>query len=161
MQANIVEDLLGVYDIPYVMHEHAPAETLEERRALGFPFEQTVKTLAFTDRKSRQVLLAALLTGDRLDYSLAAAAFGTQRGHLSRLEPEALRTRLGVVSGGVAPLPVAPDVKVVLDCRVAVLTEPVYTGAGRSDRTLEILVRDLASVPAISVRPIVAPVISP
>ncbi|WP_175439181.1 aminoacyl-tRNA deacylase [Streptomyces vilmorinianum] len=129
----------------YTIHEHAPAHTVAERQALPFPWEQAVKTLAFTTPEI-PLLLVALRANDRVDYTRLAIAAGTSRSRLRVAGPDILGQE-GLAPGGIPPISHRPGVPSLIDTAVVESDQPVYCGAGSADRTLQVHPEVLARLP--------------
>jgi prolyl-tRNA editing enzyme YbaK/EbsC (Cys-tRNA(Pro) deacylase) len=114
---------------------------------LPFPAEEHVKTLA-VDADGRTALVA-LRGSDRLHFGRLSRALGVPRDRVSPLPPDRVRTELGLEPGGVCLL-VDEDVVRIVDRSVLDLGR-VYTGSGRSDRTLELAAAGLVAVSGASV----------
>lgn len=131
---------------PYVLHEHAPARTVEDAaQNLSFEVARIVKTVAFRIRNGG-VVLAALRGTGRVDYPRLAAFIGVKRRDLATLSPEEVRTLLGVEPGSVSPVPLREDTTIFIDDDVLTIQPTIYCGIGRPDRTLEIAASDLVRI---------------
>jgi Cys-tRNA(Pro)/Cys-tRNA(Cys) deacylase len=137
-----IVQLLRAGGVPFTIHAHAVARTVADAEArLPFPKEQFLKTVVFR-LKAGGWILVALQGQDQVDYRRLAAALGVRRGDLVRPPPEEVETALGYQIGGVSPIPLAADARVLFD-EAALQMATVYCGAGRNDRTLEIGLTDL------------------
>jgi Cys-tRNA(Pro)/Cys-tRNA(Cys) deacylase len=137
-------EILRAAGVAFTVHEHAPVSSVAEiLEALPYPAEQHVKTLAF-DADGR-VVLAAVRGGDSIQYGKLARAIGVARHRVTPLDPERVRSELGLEPGGVCPLVDADDVLVLVDGRVLDLPR-VFCGSGRNDATLELDPADLVRV---------------
>ncbi|SBT94229.1 Cys-tRNA(Pro) deacylase, prolyl-tRNA editing enzyme YbaK/EbsC [Streptomyces sp. DI166] len=137
--------VLDAHGCAYVVHEHAAAHTVAERRALPFPWSQAVKTLAFTAPEV-PLLLVALRAPDRVDFARLAAAVGTSRSGLRTADAELLAAE-GLVPGGIPPVSHRPGVPCLIDVAVGEPDRPVYCGGGSPARTLRIASGALAALP--------------
>ncbi|SRR5258708_5942116 len=137
--------LLQKHDVAYTIHEHTQSHTFNDaREKLPFPVERLLKTVAFR-LKSGGWVLAAVRGEDRIDYRKLAEALDTKRSEIVQLSPDEVKSVLQVEVGSVAPVPTMPNVRVIFDTRAS-RTETLFTGVGRSDRTLEINLDDLVRV---------------
>ena len=138
-----LEDLLARSGVPFTVHAHPPARTMEDAaRDLWFDVERIVKTVAFAVRGGGLVL-AALRGTRRVEYPGLAALVGVNRRDLAALSPEQVRDRLGVAPGCVSPLARPADAVTLVDADVLSIEPTVYCGSGRADRTLELAAADL------------------
>jgi Cys-tRNA(Pro)/Cys-tRNA(Cys) deacylase len=129
----------------YCMHEHAPSVTvLDAETHLDFPVNQLLKTIAFRIKQGGWVL-AALCGYNQVDYKKLAAVCGVSRDKLMRLTPEAVEQELGFELGGVCPLAMNAQTRVVIDVDALQHTH-VFCGTGRRARTLEIAPAELVRV---------------
>lgn len=145
MSYEKIIDLLSEQSIDFTMHEHQPFLTVADMEEhLPFPKEAFVKTLAFKI-KNAFWLLAVTRGQDRVDYRKIAAVFGISRSHILRPEAEEIEEKLGMVQGGVCPIAMSDDVRVVFDEGLRGL-QRIYCGGARNDRTLEIGLEDLLRV---------------
>lgn len=145
--------LLHARGVPFTIHTHEVARTVADAEArLPFPKEQFLKTVVFR-LKTGGWILVALQGQDQVDYRRLADALGVKRGDLIRPSPEEVEAALGYQIGGVGPIPLAPDTRVLFD-EAALQMATVYCGAGRNDRTLEIGLPDLIGAVAGQVAPL-------
>ncbi len=149
--------LLRRRGVPFRVHSHEVAPTVEEARAkLPFPFEQFLKTVAFRLKDGTGPggwVLVALRGRDRVDYRKLADALGVRRGDLARPSPEEILDGLGLPFGGVGPTPPNDAAQVVFDS-AALELGTVYCGVGSDEHTLEIDVHDLVAVTGGLVAPV-------
>jgi prolyl-tRNA editing enzyme YbaK/EbsC (Cys-tRNA(Pro) deacylase) len=129
----------------YTIHEHAPAHSVAERKALPFPWSQAVKTLAFTTPQLPLVLVA-LCAVDRVDFARLARELGVSRSQLRSSDADVLAAE-GLVLGGVPPVSHRAGVPCLIDTAVIESGGPVYCGAGSADRTLQVEPAVLARLP--------------
>jgi Cys-tRNA(Pro)/Cys-tRNA(Cys) deacylase len=140
--------------VPFTIHAHEVARTVADAEArLPFPKEQFLKTVVFR-LKAGGWILVALQGQDQVDYRRLAAALGVRRGDLIRPPPQEVETALGYQIGGVSPIPLTADIRVLFD-EAALQMATVYCGAGRNDRTLEIGLTGLIRTVAGQVAPLV------
>jgi Cys-tRNA(Pro)/Cys-tRNA(Cys) deacylase len=147
--------LLTARGIPFRVHEHFVSRTVADATAyLPFPLDRLLKTVVFRV-KHGQWILAACRGQDRVDYRKLAEAMGVKRADLIRPDPDDVEATLGYAIGGISPIP--PDERVcsIVDAAAAAITETVYCGIGRYDRTLEIAIADLIVAADARVLPIV------
>ncbi len=129
----------------YTIHEHVDSRTFADAvDKLPFPPERMLKTIVFR-LKSGGWVLAACRGQDGLDYKKLAAAFGVKRDEVVRPSPDELKAGLGIEAGAVSPVTLWDDVQVVFDTRVD-HKQSLFTGAGQTDRTLEITLDELVRV---------------
>jgi Cys-tRNA(Pro)/Cys-tRNA(Cys) deacylase len=129
----------------HVIHAHAPTRTVEDARALTFDLTRLVKTIAFRTAAG-DLLLVALRGTRRVDYARLAAVAGVNRRALAPLSPDEVVAQLGVEPGAVSPVPLRPDLVLLVDEDVLTITPTLYCGIGQADRTLEIAPADLIRV---------------
>jgi Cys-tRNA(Pro)/Cys-tRNA(Cys) deacylase len=151
-EARIIA-LLTAHGVRFRVHAHTVAVTVADAAArLPFPQDQFLKTVAFTAGGTGWIL-AALRAHDRVDYRKLAAAAGVRRADLRQPDPAEVAVALGMAAGGIGPFPLATATLVIVD-NAATGMDTVYCGMGRSDRTLEIGLRDLIRVVHAHVHPI-------
>ena len=138
--------MLSERGIPYTLHEHAPARTLEDIREIlpHMPVELCLKCVPFYIKGQPEWVLAAMRANDTADYKKIAALLGIKRDNLMRPTPEAMTARLGFESGAVTPISDAPNLRVVIDTHVT--GDPLYLGSGRPDRTFEMTLADVIRI---------------
>jgi len=148
-----IRRFLTAQDIDFTMHEHEPIRSVEDAQAhLPFPTDQLLKTLAFHVRDGGWIL-ASLKGLDRLDYRRLAEAAGVSRAAVLGATPEEMVSVLGCEAGAVSPIPLNPDTTVLFDDTTATM-DVIYTGSGRTDRTLEVRMADLLRVVSPRVVPL-------
>lgn len=127
--------------VPHRVHVHAPIGGYESAKAL-LPFDPAamVKGLAFRLTEGACAIVA-LRAADRADYRKIADALGVRRADLQLATPEDIAAQLGMVPGGVAPVPVG-GARLLVDASVAGLGA-IFCGSGRNDATLEIRADEL------------------
>lgn len=136
--------------VPHRVHAHMPIGGYESAKAL-LPFDPAamVKGLAFR-LPDGACAIVALQAADRADYRKIADALGVRRADLQLASAEDIAAQLGMVPGGVAPVPVG-GARLLVDRAVAELGT-VFCGSGRNDATLEIdahaLLRATQATPA-------------
>jgi Cys-tRNA(Pro)/Cys-tRNA(Cys) deacylase len=139
-------EILAGSGMPFVIHEHEATRTIEEaERNLSFDVERIVKTVAFRTR-SGGIVLAALRGTKRVDYARLAALLGMNRRDLAALSPSEVLHSLGVEPGSVSPLLWVEGAVLLIDEDVLTIAPTLYCGAGRPDRTLEMVPADLAQL---------------
>jgi Cys-tRNA(Pro)/Cys-tRNA(Cys) deacylase len=137
----------------FTIHEHAASHTYAEAMAnLSFPAERLLKTVAFRLR-SGETVLVALRGQDRVDYRRLAEALNTKRTDISSLSPDEVLAALGIEPGAVAPIPLNAWTQVLFDSGVT-RSETIFTGIGRTDRTLEIMLDELVPITGGRIAPI-------
>ncbi len=131
-----VHDLLTAAGVPFAVHEHPAIVSFEDAKAvLPFDPDAMVKGLAFRTPDGRYAIVA-LRAVDRADYKAIADALGIRRADLRLATAEEVEAELGLVPGGVVPLPLR-GATVLVDRAVPDLPL-VYCGTGRREATLEI-----------------------
>lgn len=133
------------HQIAFTIHTHEVIRTVSDaEEKLLFPKTSFLKTIVFKNKHAGWIL-AALRGEDSVDYRKLAAAFGVKRDDIIRPSTEEIEASLGYEIGGVCPIPVHPNMEVVIDSN-ALSMEQVYCGSGRNDRTLEIKLQDLLHI---------------
>lgn len=147
-----IQQFLADAVVPYTLHSHAPIVSFSDAIAtLPFDPGAMVKGLAFR-LPDGGYLIAAMRGGDRADYKKIADAAGVRRADLRAAEADDIVRDLGMVPGGISPLPIH-GATVMFDQAVAAL-HTVFCGAGRTDTTLEIAAIDLLRVASGRVAPL-------
>lgn len=146
------EEILRAAGVAFTVHEHEPVRTYAESLArLPFPPGALVKTLAV--ETGGELVLAALLAADRVHFGKLARALGVGRSTLNAVSEAALDVELGFEVGAVSLLTDFPAACLV-DEAVLVL-DTVYTGSGRTGRTIELAAADLVRVSGATVAELV------
>jgi len=139
-----IRQFLADIAVPYTLHSHAPIVSFVDAiAALPFDPGAMVKGLAFR-LSDGSYLIAAMRGGDRADYKKIADAAGVRRADLRAAEADDIVRDLGMVPGGISPLPIG-GAQVMFDEAVTTLPT-VFCGAGRTDTTLEIAGPDLLRI---------------
>ena len=120
--------------------------------AIGVRPEQILKSLLFTDRQGRCVLVIACGTGKVIAARLAAIA-DLDRPRLA--DPATVLRVTGFPAGGVAPVGHASPVRVLLDRRAAAL-DVAYGGGGAEEVLLRIRPTDIVRLTNAEIVDIVA-----
>lgn len=129
-------EILDGAGVPYELYDHPGAVTFDEvLRAMGFPPDQMIKTVAFRTGEGA-LLLASLPSPRRLSYGALARAAGVSRGRMRPADGDDLRL-LGMQVGGVSPLTRVAGVSVVFDTTMTGAPE-AYLGSGRAGQTLRV-----------------------
>lgn len=117
--------------------EHAPIRTVADVEAFAPDLLATmVKTIAFRV-KDGPLVLVAVHGQSRVDYKRVAKLLGVSRRALRSLSPDDVEAELGVLPGGVAPVLLSDEHRLIVD--EAVLAMPlIHTGSGRFDVTFEV-----------------------
>ena len=150
-----IQQFLTDQGVRYALHSHAPIVSFTDAiAALPFDPSAMVKGLAFR-LPSGAYLIAAMRGGDRADYKKIADAAGVRRADLRAAEADDIVGDLGMVPGGISPLPIN-GATVMFDEAVAGLAT-VFCGAGRTDTTLEIAGPDLLRIAGGRVAPLTRP----
>lgn len=144
---------LQEHNIPHKLHTHPPLRTVADMVAhLPFPLDNMLKTVVFRI-KDGDVILAAALGKDRIDYKKVATHLGISRRALRALSAENTEATLNVEVGGVAPIALDPNIHLLIDNTIDP-DETVYCGSGKRTVTLEIKLRvliDLSQATVISI----------
>jgi Cys-tRNA(Pro)/Cys-tRNA(Cys) deacylase len=137
------EEILRAAGVAFTVHEHEPVRTFAESlERLPFPAEAMVKTLAA--ETGGELVLVALRGADRLHFGKLARALGVGRDTLKAVTPAGLEVELGFEVGAVSLLTDFPAARLVDEAVLALGT--VFTGSGRTDRTIEVAAADLVRV---------------
>lgn len=153
MVYNEVVDLLTRSNIRFRIHEHQAVRTIKdaEERAPDL-VENLLKTVAFRVKDSIWVL-AAVRCRDRIDYSKLSKALGVSRRLLFSLSPEDVSAELGFEIGGVGPIRLREDVRVIFDDKLKD-AGMIRCGSGSNTHTLELDFADLLRITEGITRPI-------
>lgn len=142
--------ILDAAGVPYELFRHPGAVTFDEvLRAMGFPPDQMIRTVAFRTGPDA-LLLASLPSPRRLSYGALARAAGVSRGRMRPAGGDDLRL-LGMEVGGVSPLTRLAGVTTVFDTSMAEAPH-AYLGSGRAGETLQVETAALIKI----VAPVVA-----
>lgn len=148
------EEILRAAGVAFTLHEHEPVRTFEESVArLPFPPGAMVKTLAL--ETGGELVLAALPAGDRVHFGKLARALGVGRATLNAVSAAALVVELGFEVGALSLLTDFPSARLVDEGVLALGT--VFTGSGRTDRTIELAAADLIRVSGATLALLVGP----
>lgn len=149
-----IKRVLDESGVDFAIHEHKPIQTFyDAKKYLPFPPQSTVKTIVFR-LKDAFWILAAVRGPDRIDYRKLAVAFGVKRTDLRSVSSQEVSSSLGYEIGGVCPIPITENIKVVFDSHLQEM-DTIYCGGGRNDRTLQIQFDDLLHVSEGRVVPLV------
>ena len=149
-----VIDLLRRSGVPFLIHEHPPVVSIEEAAVrASHLLEGLLKTVVFKVKDAFWVL-AAVRCHDRIDYRRLADALEVNRKQLRSLSPEEVEQALGFEIGGVGPIPLNDNVKVIFDSHLETATR-VRFGSGSNTRTIELDFKDLLRVSGGTLFPIV------
>lgn len=145
MVDDVIIELLEKSGVRYEVHEHAPVVSIEEAQARApHLVEDLLKTIVFRMKDAIWVL-AVVRCHDRIDYRRLAEALGVNRRQVRSLSPLEVEEQLGFEVGGVGPIPVRNDVRVIFDARLEQACR-VRFGGGRNTRTIEMMFSDLLKV---------------
>lgn len=137
-------EILDGAGVPYELFRHPGAVTFEEvLRAMGFPPDQMIKTVAFRTGPDA-LLLASLPSPRRLSYGALARAAGVSRGRMRPADGDDLRL-LGMEVGGVSPLTRVAGVTTVFDASM-VEAPDAYLGSGRAGESLKVETKALVDL---------------
>lgn len=139
-----IEAFLSAAGVAFKVHDHAPITSFADAKA-ALPFDPgaMVKGLAFRLTDGTYAIIG-MRADTRADYKKIADALGVRRADLRAAEAEELGRDLGMMPGGVTPLPIN-GVKVLFDRKVLDL-DVIFCGTGRTDATLEIAGGDLVRI---------------
>ncbi|HEX2907997.1 MAG TPA: YbaK/EbsC family protein [Phototrophicaceae bacterium] len=154
MDQRIIERLKA-QGAQFRIHEHLPIRTVADaiEKAL-FPPERCLTTVALRLKRGDWVLVGKCSPG-RVDYKKLAAALAVKRSKIRCPSPDEVLAVLGLEAGAVSPIPTIAEVRVIFDMRVPA-QETLFTGIGRTDRTLEITLSELLRVTQGQIADIVA-----
>ena len=148
------EEILRAAGVAFTVHEHEPVRTFAEGvERLPVPSGALVKTLAI--ETGGELVLAALRGADRVHFGKLARALGVGRATLNAVSAAALEVELGFEVGAVSLLTDFPAACLVDEAVLALGT--VYTGSGRTDRTIELATADLVRVSGATRAELVGP----
>ncbi len=137
------EEILLAAGVAFTVHEHDSVRTYAEGVArLPFPPGALVKTLAL--ETGGELVLVSLRGGASLHFGKLARALGVGRSTLNAVSAAALDVELGFEVGGVSLLTDFPSARLVDEAVLAL--GMVFTGSGRTDRTIELSAADLVRV---------------
>lgn len=138
-------DLLTEQKVNFTLHHHDAVTTIEDAKEKAPALvERLIKTIVFTV-KGGGWILAGVPCEERIDYRKLAAALGVNRRQLRSVSPEEVEQALGFEIGGVGPIPVQDNVKVIFD-RSLLAVETVRCGSGKNTQTLELAFAELVRV---------------
>jgi Cys-tRNA(Pro)/Cys-tRNA(Cys) deacylase len=120
---------------------------------LPFPKNKLLKTLVFRIKGCFWVF-AVVRGKDKVDYKKLSKALDVSRSDIVRPPAQEVETELSLEIGGICPIPINDNIKVVFDESVKNL-EVVFCGVGRNDKSLEIAVGDLIRVSKAKIESIV------
>lgn len=144
--------LLDESGVSYIIHDYGEVGVDDVKRNAPFPVDSLVKTLVF--RVDQSWVLAAVRAKDRVDYRKLADACGVSRSAISAPSSQEIEAALGVEVGGVPPLRLNDQVRVIFDQNV-LGSEVVYCGAAKLGKTLEIRAEDLLNLASAEIAAIV------
>jgi Cys-tRNA(Pro)/Cys-tRNA(Cys) deacylase len=140
-----VIELLTNGGVPFTIHEHRPVVSIAEAE-LKAPHlvEDLLKTVVFKIGDACWVL-AAVWCRDRIDYRKLAEALHVNRRQIRSLSPVEVERDLGFEIGGVGPIPLTEQVRVVFDIKLESAGR-VRFGSGKNTQTIELDFKDLVRV---------------
>jgi len=149
-----VLSLLKRNGVSYTIHEHPPVVSIAEAEVKALHLvPNLLKTVVFKIKDAFWVL-AAVRCHDRIDYRGLAEAFQVNRRQVRSLSPREVEQELGFEIGGVGPIPLRDDIKVVFDSGLEGAGKVCF-GSGRNTCTIELELKDLLRVTGGRVFPIV------
>ena len=138
-------NLLRQAKIEFTLHEHEAVRTIDDAHdRAAHLVDRLIKTIVFKVKDNGWVLAGVPAHG-RIDYRKLAAALGVNRRQLRSVSPEEVAQELGFQIGGVGPIPVQADVRVIFDASFLSI-EFVRCGSGKNTETLELRFSDLLRV---------------
>lgn len=153
MVYEMITKILKEKGVTFTIHEHKSVMTMQDVEGkLPFPKEKLLKTLVFKIRNSFWILVV-VRGRDKVNYRELARAFGVNRSALLRPSAEEIKSELSFQIGGICPIPVNDNIKVVFDDSILDM-DVVYCGVGRNDRSLEIRFQDLLQISNAQVWPV-------
>ena len=142
-------EILKSADASHRMLEHLPVLSVADvREEIGDHPGAMVKTVVFRDKKSRQIVVVALLAEKRLEKRELAKALGKSPNRIE-FAPDRELIELGFPLGGVAPFGFPEDVEIDFLIDRAILESEVnelYMGAGDNRKTLVIKCADFKRI---------------
>lgn len=141
------EELVNVLtqsNIEFSVHEHERVITLQDVQSqLTFDKNRLVKTLVF--KANGTWVLVALRGVDALDYKKLSTALCIKRDTLAKPLEEEIRQELGFEIGGICPIHLDRNIKLIFDSRVLEVKN-MYCGIGANNKTLEVNTEQLINV---------------
>jgi Cys-tRNA(Pro)/Cys-tRNA(Cys) deacylase len=112
----VYDEVLGFLKrngVSFTIHEHPPVVSIAEAEVKApHLVPNLLKTVVFKIKDAFWVL-AAVRCHDRVDYRGIADAFQVNRRQVRSLSPREVEQELGFEIGGVGPIPLGEDIKVV------------------------------------------------
>jgi prolyl-tRNA editing enzyme YbaK/EbsC (Cys-tRNA(Pro) deacylase) len=131
--------------VPYTLHSHELLLSSGDaymRDNFEFDVENGFKTLAF---QVDELLVLVVIHGrNKVDYKTIGEILGTNRKNLKPASPEFLLD-LGYSPGGISPIPVTENTKVIADSSVLDY-EQIVCGSGDGTKSIEIRSKDLLAI---------------
>ncbi len=142
MQDKLLTDLES-HGVSYEVINHPDVVTTDDvQRELGISHDRMVKAIVLKDKRSGDLLLAALPGNKRLSRAKVAQAFGLSRSQVDLAPTEEVEQRLHVQIGAIPPFGL--DLPVAFDS--AISAETVYCGLGTRSASLKLKLADLIFV---------------
>jgi prolyl-tRNA editing enzyme YbaK/EbsC (Cys-tRNA(Pro) deacylase) len=142
---EIIIAKLNEYGASYTLHSHElllSSKDAYERDNFEFDVENGFKTLAF--QVGEQLVLAVIHGRDKVDYKKFYAVLEINRKDLKCANAELLLS-LGYEPGGISPIPVAENTRVIVDSAI-LKYERIVCGSGIGATSIEINSRDLLNI---------------
>ncbi|MDR0632159.1 MAG: YbaK/EbsC family protein [Holosporaceae bacterium] len=121
-----------------------------ERGNLEFDVENGFKTLAF--QICDRFILVVLHGRDRLDYKKICEILCIKRKDIKVASAEWLENH-GYTSGGISPIPVTENARVIVDSKILEYTK-IVCGSGDGEKTIEINTPNLLNITSADVHKI-------
>jgi prolyl-tRNA editing enzyme YbaK/EbsC (Cys-tRNA(Pro) deacylase) len=156
LKMNIYERIISKLKengINYKIYCHELLLSSEDAYAssnLEFNTENGFKTLAF--QICDQLVLVVLYGRDKIDYRKICEFLKIKRKDIKVANAELLRN-YGYAPGGISPIPVTENTKVVTDSKI-LKYEKIVCGSGDGEKSIEMSVKDLLNISSAIVQKI-------
>jgi len=142
MKGKLLE-LLDSYGVSYEVIEHGEVVTVDDVfRELGISHGEMVKAIVLKDKRTGDLMLAALPGDKRISRAKAAKAFGLSRSRVDLAPTSEVEKRLNVKIGAIPPFGLG--IRTAFDESIS--AETVYCGLGEGSSSLRIRRVDLMLV---------------
>jgi prolyl-tRNA editing enzyme YbaK/EbsC (Cys-tRNA(Pro) deacylase) len=141
---------LEEYGISYTLYSHKTLLSSGEAYELRDPefnTENGFKTLAF--QICERLVLVVLHGRDKIDYKKICEFMGVKRKDINVASME-LSEKLGYTPGGISPIPVTENAKVIIDSKILEY-EKIICGSGVGEKSIEINSGDLLNITGAAV----------
>jgi prolyl-tRNA editing enzyme YbaK/EbsC (Cys-tRNA(Pro) deacylase) len=150
---DVIVSKLKECGVSYTLHSHELLLSSGDaymRDNFEFDVDHGFKTLAF---QVDELLVLVVIHGrDKVDYKIICEILGTNRKNLKTAGSEFLLD-LGYSPGGISPIPVTGNTKVIADSSVLDY-EQIVCGSGDGTKSIEINSKDLLAITNAVVRKI-------